>query len=243
MKVKALFPGAMKPFHDGHWNAMRSLFLNSSDDCDDCIESFLIIMSSKDRSGITAKTSSWILDQADFNSWFPESVEVDFKISENASPISECYQIIGSSDYENDHFTLVTSSKGTDYKRLEKIVYDFSNAGKYYKGSDDLVISASSEFKPLRYSNRHDEFDGKPVSASIARMDVLNCDFDKFKTSYALMLSDNLIDEKTLFEYFQMLQKECVETPADLSKREQMMSEKIAFDMKNSNVNWCSVFS
>lgn len=215
--IVVLFPGAMKPFHDGHLSIIDS-YANLKEAKD--ISEIKIIISQKDRSGITAESSYDFIRNIDFNSLY-DGVEINAEIAENASPIKDCYNIV-LDDETDTQYCLASSSKD---KKDSRIDYFYNYFEK--KDQGDKTIRLMNEIKPILYKDRSDKFNGKPVSASVARFDVFNDDFNSFKTSYTYMLNSAIISEEVLEDYFNTLKSELEFSKADEKKMKDLLEKKM----------------
>jgi hypothetical protein len=105
---------------------------------------------------------------------YPSPILTAYKYMENAKP--GAYAMAGVKKGKDDE----------DYKRVLKFVKDFQPDGKYYntlpEGVEVLELPVNTE--PIYYEGRTDENDGKPISASILRQDVMNDDYNNFRTNY-----------------------------------------------------------
>lgn len=228
-----LFPGAFKPFHDGHYSIIESYFQREQQP-----EKFQCIISKKDRMGLTAKTSYNFMKKVFENS--PYSIDVE--ICDIDSPIRKCYQIL-QDDEDNDYLYCLAASSKDGQAKYKYFYKDFSKGGKYYNGQDKVVEFDDFGLNdPLSYEGRDDEFEGKPISASVCRNDILNDDFDLFKTSYNYLLSNDLISEDELMTYFKILHLEIEDEAEDKeqsNKIKNLLSEMqkscIIFDNKYNN--------
>ena len=197
-----LFPGGFKPFHDGHLSILRSHIFNTDNVH---IDEARIYISYKDRDSITADSSLWFLNSIKDKLSDLYNTEIKVNISEYPAPIRKCYNDVGNS-LNNDKFCLVTSDKGTDIKRKEEFFNLYSINGKYYNkdiGIKTIYINANIE--PIHYINRDDEYNNECVSSTVIRNDIKHKDYEEFKTSYINMLSNNIISEQLLKEYYNKL--------------------------------------
>jgi cytidyltransferase-like protein len=103
----ALFPGAFKPPHKGHFDVIEKL-LQASDQV-------VVLVSPSTRDGITADESIAVWDL--YKSKFNGSVEI--KISADASPVKEVYEVVKNNSDTN---FIVAFGKGEmdRYKSIEK---------------------------------------------------------------------------------------------------------------------------
>jgi hypothetical protein len=110
--------------------------------------------------------------------------KVIIRKSVKSSPISDTYDIIENA--ESGTFVMAASKKGSDYKRINKIINEYSFGGKYYNNisKDVKVAGLFIGCSPLIYEGRKDKFNGEPISATILRNDLLTNNFEHFKTNY-----------------------------------------------------------
>lgn len=171
--IHILVPGSFKPMHAGHINLIKSY----SNDCN--VSHVHILIGPGIRDNINQKISYDIAKRLLRNI---RKVRI-IQVVEN-SPILTCYNIVNSTP--NTIFSMACSDKGHDYKRVTKLENDYSINGKYFnqKPKDTYVISYNCDIKPLVYSGRNDGYNNTAISSTILRKDVLNNDFDNFKTNY-----------------------------------------------------------
>ena len=100
-KLHVIYPGAFKPFHDGHWMQIRKYL-----DLDGYDVDVTVILSSADREGIKAGTSKSFMDKV-----FASEPKVRVWISPDASPVRAAYRAV-----ENGRgvFAMASSGKGDD---------------------------------------------------------------------------------------------------------------------------------
>lgn len=204
MNYNLLFPGAFKPFHDGHLFILLSYILNN-DNIN--INNVYIIISPKDRDSITAETTLWFLNKIKNKLNNLYSCNIIPIISDYPSPILKCYKIVNN-DIGNNLYCLVSSNKDTDIERQKFFISAYLKNGKYYndkKGEQTYNIHAN--ITPAKYYNRTDNFNNNFISATIVRNDIKNNDFNLFKTSYNYMLRNNIISNSLLYTYFLKLKK------------------------------------
>lgn len=229
--IIVLFPGAMKPFHDGHLFIIDSYAnLKESED----ISEIRIIISQKDRSGITAQSSYDFISHIDFNSLY-DDVDVHVEIAENPSPIKDCYNIVLDDEDLEDQYCLASSSKD---KKDSRIDYFYNYFEK--KDQGNKTIRLLNKIKPVLYKNRTDKFNGKPVSASVARFDVFINDFENFKTSYTYMLKSGIISEEELEDYFDQLRSDLNFSKADEKKMKDLLERLNSKRFRSLNESFSS---
>ena len=218
-KNNILFPGGLKPFHDGHLLILYSYVKNGK--CP--VNEIQIIISKKDRCGITADSTSAFLEIIKKNIEILLDAEIKIIVSEDYSPIRTCYRIVGNGQ-ENELFCMAASDKDND-ARLNNFINDWSIGGKYYKGYNTL-FSVDTDITPALY-DRKDEFNNCPVSSSVVRNDIINNDFENFLSSYKFMLEKNILTTDILSDYFNKLKS--------LLKNDENNSKKLNLIKKNNN--------
>ena len=194
-KLHVMFPGSFKPFHSGHYQQIKKYLELPDYDVD-----VTIIISAADREGLKAETSKKFIDRV-----YRQNNKVSSVIAEAASPIKYMYELI---DKGSGTYTMVSSTKGDDKKRVSDMI-------SYYKKHPKegiSVVNTDVDYSPNVYQTRADDFMDKPISATIARNDVRNDDYESFKTSFTVMLDDGVIDEKAVKWYFKELSKQIMST-------------------------------
>lgn len=197
-----LFPGSFSPFTDGHYVLLLKniVALRNQLNAPAGNIKVVILMSSKDREGIKSK-SVWKFVRR----IYADDHRVNVILCDE-SPISLAYKIVQEA-HPGEKFALVASTKDDD-SRVSSFVKSFSEGGKYHKEGVE-VIDLKVDKRPYCYDNRFDEFNGKPVSASVVREDLRNCGFREFKTSFAFILKNTrTIDEKAIEQLWQALKKQ-----------------------------------
>jgi len=201
MKKVILIPGSFKPFHDGHLSMIESYL--ESDFKPDLIR-FLI--SKKDRDGISASVTLKFMKNV--LKKFKDVVEVE--VCDLPSPITECYDII---IHSSDTTYTIGGSDKDDDDRIKVIIDAFSKSkGKYYDlvtSNNVKVVKSVIKVESLKYKKRRDKYKGKDVSASVCRKDIINDDFEKFKTSYINMIKNGYVTEDDVRTYFNQCKKKC----------------------------------
>lgn len=121
MKI-AIFPGAFKPPHSGHFHDVELLL--------DKVDKIHIIISNKDRDGITAEQSKNIWDL--YLTQLPNTVTA--RIAENPSPIADMLQEIDQ-ESDNEYYVVFGKNDGDNVKTLlnkkypNVHIYDAGNFG------------------------------------------------------------------------------------------------------------------
>ena len=134
-----LFPGSFKPFHDGHFLLLKRYIEELQP------EKLYIIISNKNRSGITAESTEDFIKIALGDRLM--DTEINIEISPSPSPINYCYKIIGNDPEENE-YTMVNSSKDSD-KRIEQFYELFKKGGKYYHDKS-YAVKVDIDIEPIK---------------------------------------------------------------------------------------------
>ena len=168
-----LFPGSFKPAHAGHIDIIRR-YINHPD-----VKEVKVLIGTGTRNSITQKESKKIatlllkdLDNVSIeNSLYPSPILTAYKYIETAKP---------------GIYAMAGSKKGEDYSRIERFVKEHQPSGKYFntKPTNVNIIELFIDVNPLLYKGRTDEYEGETISASILRQDILNDDYNNFRTNY-----------------------------------------------------------
>ena len=232
MKLIVLYPGAMKPFHDGHLSLLESYISNNDNIIPDTVH---VIISPSERSGIKAVTTEKFIKSIDFSK-INKKCNIQIQVAQ-ANPIVACYAICGHCEDPDVRFVLASSEKGDDTNRIEYFKSLFSEGGKYYNENfPERVININVNQKPLIYKTRTDAYNHKPVSSTIVRYDVVNRDFNNFKAAYENMLSRELITVYALYDYYTELCKEVEFSKKDSKKLNDLLQESFC-DKQNIKTN------
>lgn len=208
-----LFPGSLKPFHDGHFTVLKS-YLDAGKEKYD-LSGLRILYSEKERSGLTADSSEPILEKV--KEWVEDKYGIDVTLDRvEGSPIRKCTSLIldGTLDTD-DTFAMVASGKLKNIERVDKF-YDSFNGGKY--DGQGNVIKLDVDVTPLMYEGRPDEYEGLPVSGSVVRMDADNGDFENFRTAFTTMTGLDVLTEDDVRNYYDVI-TEIVEPSSEDEKK------------------------
>jgi len=172
--VVVLFPGGFKPLTAGHLGLIKRYTEHPE------VKEVRVLIGPGIRNGIDQKLSLKIAEEllSSFNNVSAEAVPYP-------SPILTAYKYI-TDEAEPGVYALAGSKKGGDYERVTNFAEDFSPNGKYasFLNEGVKVIELPIDAEPLIYQGRTDDNDGKPISASIMRKDILNDDYENFITNY-----------------------------------------------------------
>lgn len=193
-----LFPGSFSPFTDGHYSLVMRYLLEAKQKGIN-IDKVKILMSLKEREGIDPKVVCKFVSLVYSND---SRVEV---VGCAQSPVRVVYEEVQDNANAKNTYILARSSKDDD-RVVEDFYKNFSKGGKYwYEGCS--VIDLEVDRKPLIYKDRSDSNNKKPVSGTIARMDIKNDDFENFKTSYRLISSQTSVTPKHIKQFFEALKR------------------------------------
>ena len=171
--VIVLLPGGFKPLSAGHISLIKKYVSHPN------VKEVKVLIGPGIRNGIDQNTSLKIAEEllASFN-------DVSIEAVKYPSPLLTAYKYIVE-EAEPGTYALAGSKKGNDYVRVTNFVRDFARNGKYedMKPKDVAVMELDVDTEPLTYKGRTDEKEGQPISASILRADVLNDDYENFKTN------------------------------------------------------------
>lgn len=170
--ITILFPGGFKPMHGGHIHLIEQ-YLKL-----DNIKEIKVLIGSGIRGGIDRIMSIEIAKKLISND------KISLEFSNYLSPILTSYKFIETAN--PGIYAMLGSKKDNDYTRVIDFVNGYSASGKYHKLKPNNVeiIELSIDIEPLKYIKRTDKNNGNYISSSILRDDVLNNDFENFKTNY-----------------------------------------------------------
>jgi len=167
-----LYPGGFRPIHGGHISLIRRY-----SDLPE-VKKIVVLVGPKNRDGIDQDKAVKIAERL--------TSDIDKVIVEKVywpSPILTAYKIIG--DASPGYYALAASAKGEDYKRVKDFVFKHSKGNKFSREDEGVyVIEFPINTDPLVFMGRNDNHEGEPISASVLRNDIINNDFNNFKTGY-----------------------------------------------------------
>jgi len=171
--IIVLLPGSYKPMHAAHVNLINR-YANQPD-----VKEVKVLIGPGVRNGVTQKEA---IEVAKLLLHKLHNVSIEATIY--PSPILTAYKYMETA--KPGIYAMGGVKKGKDYDRVEKFVRDFSPNGRYVntKLKNAEVVELLVDTKPLLYKDRTDEYDGMPISASILRQDILNDDYNNFRTNY-----------------------------------------------------------
>lgn len=185
-EITVLIPGSFKILHAGHIILMRR-YANYPN-----VKEVIVLIGSGIRNGITQKTAKKV---AELLLKYDEKIKV--KLSEYPSPITTIYKYIETAKPGTYAMGAAEKDEGArGYQRVLDFVKGHSEGGKYFhlKPQGVNVIELKVDSSPLLYKGRTDEYDGEPISGKILRQDILNDDYNNFRTNYP-RYDENIIQE------------------------------------------------
>lgn len=202
----ALFPGAFKPPTKGHFNVVKQLAKSDfkvanwkvdekggmvpgslkGEPTYDEVREVRVIISRKDRNGITAEQSKEIWEV--YKSFLPTNVKI--MISPDPSPVKTAYDMVAENDKE--HFFFVSPVRNEmDFKGLSRLkgTSNFGNVSELILKSEDENISATELRNNLLTNNFQGFKELIPDEISENEAQII---FNKLK--------DSVVQEAKLFE-------------------------------------------
>lgn len=169
--ITVLFPGSFKPCHAGHIDLIKKYSEHSS------VKEVWVLVGPGVREGICQHVAVQILEE--LTEGMPKVI---IQAVPWPSPVLACYKIVEAAD--PGCYALAASSKEEENtKRIKDFVFKHSSEGKFYR-KDIQVIELPINIEPKLYEGRTDDNEGKPISASILRGDLIKGDLKNFITSY-----------------------------------------------------------
>jgi N-acetylglutamate synthase-like GNAT family acetyltransferase len=192
-KLFILFPGGFKPVHSAHIMLAQNAYDKLSAVYDVHI---YFIISKTERDGIPAQPS------IDFMKKMFETVPyMDLVVCDSGSPLRMAYTITGEKRFGDGYYTILSSTKESDWRRTEDFCKAFMKNGKYYTpGVKPLLVGPFSA--PLEFCHRTDHFNGCPMSSLVLRQDLQNDEFENFFSGYRLLIETNWITNEMLDKYY-----------------------------------------
>jgi phosphopantetheine adenylyltransferase len=174
--ITVLLPGGFKPMHIGHVNLIKR-YAEYPD-----VKEVKVLIGPGIRSGITQKEAVEVA-----NLLLKDVDKISIEAVKYPSPVLTVYKYMETA--ESGTYAMAGVKKGKDnedYKRVTNFVNQMQPSGKYYHTLPDgvKVIELLVNTEPIYYKGRTDENEGKPISASILRRDVINDDYNNFRTNY-----------------------------------------------------------
>ena len=176
--ITVLLPGGFKPPHGGHLELAKRYATQPN------VSKVEILIGPKEREGITRDQSIQV-----WKALLSGTVNIEVKSVKEDNPLLAAYKYIETANPGT--YALAASSKGEDYVRVKKFVQGHAKGAKYNRAYVD-VVELPLDTQPLIYKGRTDQLNGKGISASTLRKDLVNKDFINFKTNYPGTLDTTL---------------------------------------------------
>jgi len=176
--ITVLLPGGFKPPHGGHLELAKRYATQPN------VSKVEILIGPKEREGIIRDQSIQV-----WKALLSGTVNIEVKSVKEDNPLLAAYKYIETANPGT--YALAASSKGEDYVRVKKFVQGHAKGAKYNRAYVD-VVELPLDTQPLIYKGRTDGLNGKGISASTLRKDLVNKDFINFKTNYPGTLDSTL---------------------------------------------------
>lgn len=168
--IIVLLPGGFKPPHAGHLDLAKRYASQPN------VSEVRILIGPKERDGITRDQSMAI-----WKALLMGAANIKVEAVAEDNPLLAAYKYIEKA--QPGTYALGASSKGSDYARVKSFVDGHSSTGKYHRPGVN-VVELPLDTKPMLYSNRKDNNNGKGISASVLRADIVAGNYDNFKSNY-----------------------------------------------------------
>lgn len=164
-KIVVLIPGGLKPCHGGHLNMIRKCA--ESED----VDHVQVLIGKLKRDMITGDMA------VDITRYLCRNMKkVDITYADPLSPVLMAWEIARNSTYGK--FAMVSSSKDNDMDKVDR----FINTAQH--GPNVQIVRMDVDTSPITYTGRGDSNDGKPISSTVLRSDILSQNFNRFATNY-----------------------------------------------------------
>ena len=182
-RINIMVPGGFKPVHAGHIELIES-YLKGDPEHDTNV---YVIISNKDREGLSAKTSYDFLNKV-----FCKFRNFHCIISPDKSPVYTVYNMTATKFFGDGLYAMGSSTKGDDVERQLEYNKRFSKDGSYYTPGVK-VIMLIPEGMPM-YHTRDDDFNNTPISSTIMRQDLIRDDYNAFLSAYEVPYLTGYVD-------------------------------------------------
>ena len=196
-RINIMVPGGFKPVHAGHIELIES-YLKGDPEHDTNV---YVIISNKDREGLSAKTSYDFLNKV-----FCKFRNFHCIISPDNSPVYTVYNMTATKFFGDGLYAMGSSTKENDVERQLEYNKRFSKDGSYYTPGVK-VIMLIPEGMPM-YHTRDDDFNNTPISSTIMRQDLIRDDYNAFLSAYEVPYLTGYVDEPMIQEYYRQLKSE-----------------------------------
>ena len=196
-RINIMVPGGFKPVHAGHIELIES-YLKGDTDHDTNV---YVIISNKDREGLSAQTSYDFL-----NKIFGKFHNFHCMISPDKSPVYTVYNMTATKFFGDGLYAMGSSTKEDDVARQLEYNKRFSKDGSYYTPGVKVLMLIPDGI-PF-YQTRDDDFNNTPISSAIMRMDLIRDDYNSFLSAYEVPYLTEYVDEPMIQEYYRQLKSE-----------------------------------
>lgn len=206
-----LYPGSFKPMQGGHLDLIKKYAKN------DFVKTIKVLVGPGVRNGIDQDLAYNIA-----LTLTKDIPKVQIEKSKWPSPILASYKEI--EEATPGVYALAASTKGDDYKRVVNFTENHKQGGKYFETLPDgvEVIEMPINAEPKHFSkSRKDAFNDTPISASIIRKDVMDNNFENFKTGYPES------NDKEIKMVWDLLQGKVMEDTPKAKKLKESLSNKL----------------
>ena len=190
-KITILFPGAFKPMHAGHID-----LINRYSE-DPCVNEIQILVGPGTRGDIDQAVAVCIAQNLLTGALSDIPIKV-VAVSDN-TPMTTAYKFMEVAD-PGTYAMAASSKEAENSQRIQRFVTNHNN-GKYKLPEDVKVVEMPVNVEPLIYEERNDNNNGKPISASVLRQDLIDNNFENFKTNYPNFDIDTITTVWNLLKY------------------------------------------
>lgn len=222
--VTILIPGGFKPAHEGHIDLIRRYANNNN------VKNVKVIIGPGVRNGITQEEAQKIAKML-----LKGYKNVDIELSSYSSPVLAVYKYIETAVPGTYAMGAAEKGMGTaGYDKVLNFVKGYNEGGKYFhlKPKGVNVIEFSIDTKPVIYKGRTDEFEGTPISGTILRKDILNKDYQNFRTNYPYY------DEKIIKKIWSMCESIVKESLNEKFKEDSDSIYDLGIGLKSEIEKW-----
>lgn len=218
MGTIVLLPGGFKPPHAGHIQLARAFASNPK------VDEVRMLIGPSVRDGITREQS-----MAALKVLLSKDPKINVVAVDSDSPMVAAYEtLMELPPNDTGTYALAASSKGEDYARIQQFAKSIeqyktkkTKDGKSVPKGVNVNTSLKVNVSPLLYNNRTDNNNGKGISASIMRKDLLNGDRENFATNYPGL-------DKTLTDKLYNIFSKTVKAPEKKVKKSKVKENTIS---------------
>ena len=174
--IVVMYPGGFKPLTGAHIDLVQR-YLNIS-----AVKKVVLFISPSKREEIDAKIAMEVASS------ILNDPRVEIVLDEQSySPILACYRWVEDPKREPGTYVLASSSKGDDYKRVKEFKDNYATKYKDNLPTGVVVSELTVDCSPLCYCSGH------PISATRAREDIRDRNFEQFKDNYPQLNEDRVM--------------------------------------------------